>query len=298
MLRILYDDQLIEKEDFDAIQDYSKADIQFILDELFAYEYCFTGTNFEVVQHTPASMVVVITAGEAIINYHLTELLANYEVTIDPPDVAQRIDIITATEVMTDDAGEVTTFIDPGTGVIHTHTVARDKAYRPTITYRKGTIVVPPGDTLLATITVDPAVTEIYTADIADGRTPPPSTNLPAHIAATPIDHPAGSIGNVAIAANADIALTKIDGKSVDTLDRLIGMGFPANFHEVITFDGDGKPTAVTHTGDHSFGVAIAYNADDTVDTVTVTDALYELLIELTWVGGLPTEVDGAVNLL
>jgi len=283
MRRILNDYQWYEKDDLQNLQDYCKADIDFIIEHVLEYENLFTGTNLQVVATSPESMDVTITLGKALVSFHISELDSDETQTLDAAGVANRTDIISCTVAEANDTAITKNVINPVTEVITSSTLVCSAAYRFTIVYNKNTAVVPPGEVGLALIAVDAGVTEIYDTDITDIRPTKPSVDLAAHAASNPIDHAAGSIGDVAISTTADIGLEKCNGISVDRLDRLIGMGMPLNASIDITYT-DGLPTAIVQTGDWSVNTAITYDVDDNVTTVVVEDAVYEATSTLTYV--------------
>ena len=69
---------------------------------------------------------------------------------------------------------------------------------------------------------------------------------METHRTAATLDHPNGCILDTHIATAADIGLEKIDGLSMDRLDRLIAMGLAINSHTVVTYNGDGLISALT----------------------------------------------------
>ncbi len=295
MRRILNDYQWYEKDDLQSLQDYCKADIDFIIEHVLEYEDLFTGTNLQVVATSPESMDVSITAGKALVGFHIAELDTAETQTIDANATGStRYDIISCTVAEANDTAITKNVIDPVTEVITSTTLVCSAAYRFTIVYNKNTSSVPVGEVGLAKITVYDGVTEIYDTDIEDIRPVKASADLAAHAASDPIDHADGSIGDVAISSTADIGLEKCNGISVDRLDRLIGMGMPLNFSIDITYT-DGLPTSLTQTGDWSVNTAITYDANDNVTTVVVEDAAYESTVTLTYTGDDVTNITGAV---
>jgi len=295
MRRILNDYQWYEKDDLQNLQDYCKADIAFIIEDILEYEDLFTGTNLQVAATVPASMDVSITAGKALVGFNIAELDTAETQTIDANSTGSvRYDIISCTVAEANDTAITKNVIDPVTEVITSSSLVCSAAYRFTIVYNKNTAVVPPGETGLAKITVDDGATAIHGTDIEDIRPTKPSADLAAHAASDPIDHAAGSIGDVAISTTADIGLEKCNGISMDRLDRLIGMGLALNFSLDITYT-DGLPTALTQTGDWSVNTAITYDANDNVTTVVAEDAAYENTVTLTYTDDNVTNVTGAV---
>lgn len=289
------DYQLIEKDDLLNLQDYCKTDIDFILEHILEYENLFDGTNLQVVATSPESWDVTITAGSGVVGYKIAELATDGSQTIDAPSPLDRYDIISCTVAEADDAAETRTFIHPTTEVISTASVVVSSAYRFTFHYTKNTETVPVGHVGIAKIFVDSAATAIYDTDITDIRPVKPSADLAAHAASNPIDHADGSIFDATIATAADIGLEKLNGISMDRLDRLIAMGLAINSHTVVTYDGDGLITALTQTGDWSLNTTITYDADDNVETVEIEDAAYIVTITLTYVDGNVTEIDSVV---
>lgn len=292
MKRVLNDYQLLEKEDLQALQDYCKDDMDYIIEFLFEYQEMFTGTNLQVVATSPESMSVSITAGKGVVGFRIAELDDDVTQAIDVNGTGStRYDIISCTVAEANDTAVTKNVIDPVTEEITSSPLVVSKAYRFTILYHKNTSVVPDGETGLAKITIDDGVTQIFDTDIEDIRPTKPSADLAAHAASNPIDHAPGSIGNIAISTTADIGLEKCNGIAVDRLDRLIGMGFPLNAHIEITYV-DGLPTAIVQTGDWSLNTTLTYDENDNVTQVSAEDAAYESTTTLTYVADNVTKID------
>jgi hypothetical protein len=292
---VLNEYQLIELADLQNLQEYTQDNIDFILEHVLEYENLFNGTNLQVVATSPESMDVTITAGNGVVGFKIAELATNDSQTIDAAGVVARYDIISCTVAEANDAAEERTFINPTTEVISTSDVVVSKAYRFTFHYTKDTETVPVGHVGLAKIYVDVGATEIYDTDITDIRPQKDIDSLETHRTAATLDHPNGCILDTHIATAADIGLEKIDGLSMDRLDRLIAMGLAINSHTVVTYNGDGLISALTQTGDWSINTTITYDADDNVETVEVEDAAYIVTITLTYVDGNVTEIDSVV---
>lgn len=287
--------QLIEGDDLNGIQTYREEVDSYIIQELLEYDSVFTGTNFQAFEQGTPDMTVKITAGVGMINGEYSELLADGSVTINAAGAVSRTDLITVTSALTDDTAEAKVFINPTTEVSYTDTVALKERYIPTFHYYPSTTAVPSGEVGICTIVVAPGVTEIYDADITDVRPEKPTSDVNAHRLATPIDHPAGSIGNVAISSTADIGTEKINGISVGTLEALIGLGFPLNSVVSISYDVDSNPTGISVTGDHSFVTTITYDGSSNVSQIYTEDALYEVTSDIVWVSDNPSTITTVV---
>jgi hypothetical protein len=294
--RKFIDNALIEKEDLDGVQDFLKEDIDFIIEDGLEYVDLFVGTNFQAVEQTVPDMTVKIIAGKGLIASKITELVADASVTINAAGAIARTDLITCDSALTDDTAEAKLFINPTTELTYTNTVAMKERYVPTFHYYPSTTVVPGGEVGICTILVSPGDVTAVNAMITDVRPAKQSSTLAAHIASNPATHANGSMFNAVIAANADIATTKINGISTDNLKELLELGIAVNSSTDIVFDGSGLPTTITTTGDFGTVTTLTYDVLSQVDTITILSATQQSVSTITWVAGLPTNITTIVT--
>jgi hypothetical protein len=168
--------------------------------------------------------------------------------------------MISMTAALDEDEDETIYFIDVDE-TEYTDNLPTREIYKATIHYTKDTETVPAGHFPIAKVFVETTGGTYGATEITDLRPEKDDTDLEAHRTAAVIDHPDGSILDQHIADDADIATSKINGLTADTLKKLIEYGFPMPHEGAITRGVDGEVTNIEITSDdYTFDIDITYD--------------------------------------
>lgn len=275
----------LSPEDLIAMQEYIQNQLNFVMNEMVGYPTFFTGTNLQVIQNSPAGMSVLVKAGYYFVeDVGIIWLEDDFVQTIDAAGVADRHDIISATYAEVNDETASRMFKNL-TGNGFTASNFNQRTVRlATIHYTKNTSTVPTGHDGLSNVLVGAGVTSILTANCADIRAIKPFTDLTAHRTAAILDHAAGCIRDVAIYANANITLSKINGNSVDDLLTAIRMGFPnTDLTWTFAYDANYFVTSMTSSGDYIMSWTFTYDGNGNCTKARLTFGSIIFDTDLTW---------------
>lgn len=268
----------------------------FILEEMLAYDDFATGENLECVPEDPISDTVVIKAGAVFFGKKIAWLEADFEQVIDVPSITDRYDIISATASLVDDDNRELTFIGLD-DLEYDDFVDTRNIYQITIHYTKDTETVPVGHFPIAKIFVESTGGNYGASEITDLRPVKDDTDLETHRTAAVIDHPDGSILDQHLNADADVALSKLNGLSASTLEMLIRYGFPLDFSMAFTYGLDDEITKIEYTDDEiNWEADFTYDVDDFLEAVDFTYPEFNYGIAVTKAGDNISTIAGTIS--